>query len=473
MNKKVSKIFFILSIIASIVLAFMVVSNGILPGKYRMILIGILILFELLLFFLLKKSETGTLVGLIVLAVFSIIINSFASYYIYSSINAIEDINRKQNKEEINMSLVVLKDSKFKTIDDIKDELVKTGIEQDEKNIKDFEKVLAKDRDIDLNFEDSKTYIEAANELMDGNAQVILLNESYRGIINDQIEDFDEKTKVLDSFTEEVNVDDITKKVNENGSFNVYISGIDTYGALTRVSRSDVNLILTVNPTSRKMLITTVPRDSYVKIAGGGNDQKDKLTHAGVYGIDSSVKTLENLFNTDINYYARVNFSTFMQVIDVLNGVDVYNDQAFSSRGHDFPVGNIHLDGEKALVFARERYSLERGDLDRGRNQEKVLKAMIEKSLSPSILLNYNDFLDIMITSTDTNMTRDKIIELVNQQIDSGKSWQIDTIEVKGKGQMGLPSYAMPGSNLYMHVLDDDSVENVSKKIKTTLSEEK
>lgn len=473
MTKKIAKIFFILSIIASVVLGAMVVINGILPTKYRIIFLVILLLFELLLYFLLKKSETGTLVGLIVLAVFSIVINSFASYYIYSGVNAIDDINKKQKTEEINMSLVVLKDSPYKTIEDVKDELVKTAIDQDEKNIREYEKALSKKRDIDLNLEDSKTYIQAAQDLMDSKAEVILLNESYRAIINDQIEDFDEKTRVLDSVTEEVNVDDISKKVNENGSFNVYISGIDTYGALTRVSRSDVNLILTVNPKTHKMLITTVPRDSYVNIAGGGNDQKDKLTHAGVYGIDSSVKTIENLFDTDINYYARVNFSTFMQVIDVLDGVDVYNDQAFTRGAYDFPVGNIHLDGEKALIFARERYSLERGDLDRGRNQEKVLKAMIEKALSPSILINYNSFLDIMINSTDTNMSRDQVIKLINQQIDYGKSWQIDTTEVKGTGQMGLPSYAMPGSNLYMHVLNEDSVKEVSEKIEKTLSEDK
>jgi LCP family protein required for cell wall assembly len=469
MTKKIANIFFILSVVASIVLSVLIIVNGIFPIKYRSILIGLLVLFEILLFFLLKKSATGTLVALIVLSLFSILINSFASYYIFSGINAINDINKKQNTEEIKMSLVVLKNSKYNAINDIKDEVVKSAFEQDEKNIKDYESVLTEERNIVLKFEDSKTYVNAASELINGQAEVILLNESFRSIINEQIEDFDKKTRVLDSVTENIEVENIAKNVEENESFNVYISGIDTYGALTRVSRSDVNLIVSVNPNTHKMLITTIPRDSYVNIAGGGNNQKDKLTHAGVYGIESSVKTLENLFNIDINYYARVNFSTFIKLIDILNGVEVYNDQAFSRGPYDFPVGNIQLYGDKALTFARERYSLERGDLDRGTNQEKVLKAMIEKSLSPAILLNYNSFLDIMINSTDTNMTRDKIIELINKQIDSGKSWQIDTIEVTGKGQMGLPSYAMPGSDLYMHVLDEASVKEVSNKIKTIL----
>ncbi|MDD7305564.1 MAG: LCP family protein [Peptoniphilaceae bacterium] len=471
MTKKIAKILFLLSIIGCLILTTMIFINGILPRKYRILLLLVLILFEILLYFLLKKSTLYSLSGLILLAFFSILINSFASFYINSGVNALEDINKNQETEEINMSLVVMKNSKYKTLDDIKDELVKTGLTQDKKNIIEYGKSLEKEKNISLNLDDAKTYINSANLLVDRKTQVILLNESFRSAINDQIEDFNQKTRVIDSLTEEVNVDDISKNVAGDESFNVFISGIDTYGALTRVSRSDVNLILTINPRTHKMLITTVPRDSYVNIAGGGNNQKDKLTHAGIYGIESSVKTLENLFDIDINYYARVNFSTFMNLIDVLDGVDLNNDQAFSTATYDFPSGNIHLDGDKALAFARERYNLKRGDLDRGRNQEKVLKAMIEKSLSPAILLNYNSFLDIIINSTDTNMTRDKIIELINNQIDTGKKWKIDTTEVKGHGQMGLTSYAMPGSNLYMHVLDDKSINEVSKSIKNTLEE--
>lgn len=407
----------------------------------------------------------------IILAIFSIFGSSFASYYIYSGINAINNINKNQSTEEIEFSLVVLKESEYKDIKDIKDELIYTAIEKDSDNIENYKRELSKKNNINLNFKDSKSYVSAASSLINGGSKVILLNEAYRSIINDQIKDFDGKTRIIDSQTELVKLKDISKNVSDNSSFNVYISGIDTYGALTKVSRSDVNLIVSVNPKNHKMLITTIPRDSYVNIAGGGLNQKDKLTHAGLYGIESSVNTLENLFGIDINYYARVNFSTFMKVIDILDGVDIYNDQAFETEYYDFPLGNIHLDGENALVFVRERYHLNRGDLDRGKNQEKVLKAMIEKSLSPSMLLNYNDFLDILIQSTDTNIPKDKIIELINNQIDSGESWTIDTIEVTGKGQMGLESFAMPGANLYMHVLDEESVENVSNKIKDTVGE--
>lgn len=432
-------------------------------------LVVFLIIFELILYFLLKKNQAGTLVAFFILAIISVLINSFASYYIYSGVDALNEINKRQETEEIKFSLVVLEESKYESIGDIKDNPVETALDQDEENIEEFRKKLEDDKDLSLNLKDGQTYINSAHDLIDGKIDIILLNESYRSVINDEIEDFDKKTRILETITEEKKVDDISKKVEKNEPFNIYISGIDTYGALTRVSRSDVNLILSVNPQTGKMLITTIPRDSYVEIAGPGKNQKDKLTHAGIYGIESSVKTLENLFDVDINYYARVNFSTFMELIDVLDGVDVYNDQAFQRGGYDFPVGNIHLDGDKALVFARERYSLERGDLDRGRNQEKVLKAMIEKALSPSIIVNYKPFLNIMMSSTDTNMPKDKVIELVNDQIDTGQDWQIDTTEVKGQGQMGLPSYAMPGSNLYMHVLEEDSVKEVSENIKETL----
>ncbi|MCI5839021.1 MAG: LCP family protein [Peptoniphilaceae bacterium] len=470
MSKKIAKIFFVLSLIASLVLFVTIFVNGIFPQKYRLLLLVILILFEIILFMLLKKENKVAIILIIVISSFLILINSFASYYILQGVNVIESINENQKKEEKNFSLIVLKDSSYKNIDDVKNENIKVAINQDKENIKSYENLLSKEKNIKLNIENSKTYINAAKELMAKKANVILLNEAYRSIINDQIEGFDEKTRVIDILTEEIDAKDIRKKVDKDISFNVFISGIDTYGQLSKVSRSDVNLILTINPKTGKMLITTIPRDSYVKIAGGGQNQEDKLTHAGIYGIESSVKTLENLFDIDINYYARVNFSTFMQVIDVLDGVDVYNNQAFSTEIYDFPEGTIHLDGQKALAFARERYSLKRGDLDRGLNQEKVLKAIIEKSLSPSMLLNYNSFLDIVINSTDTNMQKDKIIELINGQIDSGKTWDIQTTEVTGVGQMGLKSFAMPDANLYMHVLDEKSINDVSKKIKNTIS---
>ncbi|MCC9732513.1 LCP family protein, partial [Streptococcus agalactiae] len=187
------------------------------------------------------------------------------------------------------------------------------------------------------------------------------------------------------------------------------ISGIDTFGSISTVSRSDVNIIMTVNTNTHKVLLTTTPRDAYVKIPDGGGNQYDKLTHAGLYGVETSMKTLENLYDINLDYYARINFSSFLKLIDLLGGVTVYNDQAFTSKhgNFDFPVGQVTLNSEQALGFVRERYSLQGGDNDRGRNQEKVIAAIINKLASSQSVTKLNSITSQLQTSVQTNMTID------------------------------------------------------------------
>ncbi len=260
-------------------------------------------------------------------------------------------------------------------------------------------------------------------------------------------------------------------EVEDGESFNVLISGIDQYGSLNQVSRSDVNIIMTVNPTTRNILLTTIPRDSYVAIGGGGNWGYDKLTHSGIYGIGSTVATLENLFDINIHYYMRVNFSSLIDMVDVLGGIEVYSPVAFNSGPYSFHEGMNSMDGKKALAFARERYSLSQGDLSRGRNQERIIEGMIQKAISPAILINYPNVMAVVMDSVQTNMPRAKITELINMQLAEGGSWQTSSTEVSGTGTYGLPSYAMPGWNLYMYQLNDGSVEDVRTKIMRMMNE--
>ncbi len=217
--------------------------------------------------------------------------------------------------------------------------------------------------------------------------------------------------------------------------------------------------------------MTTTPRDSYVPIADGGNNQKDKLTHAGIYGVDSSIHTLENLYGVDINYYVRLNFTSFLKLIDLLGGVDVYNDQEFTSRHgkFHFPVGNVHLDSEQALGFVRERYSLADGDRDRGRNQQKVIVAIIQKLTSTEALKNYSDIIQGLQDSLQTNMPIETMIDLINTQLESGGSYKVNSQDLKGTGRMGLPSYAMPDSNLYMMEIDDSSLATAKSAIQDVM----
>lgn len=258
---------------------------------------------------------------------------------------------------------------------------------------------------------------------------------------------------------------------NVGESFNVYISGVDVYGDLSRDSRSDVNIIATVNLATGKVLLTTVPRDTYLPIAGDGNNENDKLTHAGNYGVQSSIDTLENFLDIDITYYARVNFDSLVNLVDVIGGVEIENDQAFKSSlsGRYYEQGKVQLDGKAALDFVRERYTLKGGDNQRGRNQEKVLEAMIRKTLTPSVLLNFDGIMNTLNKSMVTNMSTNKIMDIVNMQIFSNKSFEIDSQEVKGEGTMDLPSYAMPDDQLYMFVPFEESVQEVKDTINQTL----
>lgn len=262
-------------------------------------------------------------------------------------------------------------------------------------------------------------------------------------------------------------------KPDSDEAFNIYISGNDVYGDLSKVSRSDVNLVLTVNTRTKKMLITTVPRDTYLPIQGGGGGYEDKLTHAGNYGVNASVKTLEDFLDTPIPYYARVNFTTMIKLVDVLGGIEVDNPETFKARvggGKTFSKGMIQLDGKDALAFSRERYNLDEGDIGRGKNHMRVLKAMLQKALSPALLTNYVQILAVATESTDTNIPTKTIIKWINTELEHPGRWEITTEDVQGTGSMGLKSHAMPGHRLYMMVPSEASVNQVKEAIQDTLN---
>ncbi len=260
--------------------------------------------------------------------------------------------------------------------------------------------------------------------------------------------------------------------VETNQSFNIFISGIDTYGDITTQSRSDVNIVATVNPLTHKILLTTAPRDSYVSIAEGGQDGMDKLTHAGIYGPTASMKTMARLLDTEIDAYVRINFTSFIESIDTLGGVTINNPVAFSSRGETFPAGEIHLNGAQALIYSRERKSLTGGDVDRGKNQQRVIQAIVDKMTSVRSFSGFEALLGMIGTSVDTNMSQSTIRGLINQQLASPSSWTTNSYTLTGRGSTGThSSYAMPRSALYMYILDEKSVSRASSQIADHMEE--
>lgn len=430
------------------------------------ILIAIFVLAVILL--VMKKAKLFTTFFLILFTLFT----SAGLYFVQSTVQVAEKLNKTASYSEIEMSVVVPKDSPIQDISQVTQ--LKAPNNNDAKNIQALLADLRDKKNIDIQTESVDSYQQAYEQLLANQSQAMVLNSAYTSLIELNDVEYASKIRTLYTFkiTKEVQVNtNKTTPVNAN-VVNVYISGIDTYGSISTVSRSDVNIIMTINMDTHKILLTTTPRDAYVQIPDGGGDQYDKLTHAGIYGVETSMKTLENLYNTDINYYARINFTSFMQLIDVLGGVEVYNDQAFVSLhgNYEFPVGNVSLNSEQALGFVRERYSLQSGDADRGRNQQKVISAIINKLTSIKSLANFTDIINSLQNSVQTNMSYETMMKLANSQLSSGNPFTVSSQAVTGTGSTGqLPSYAMPGAALYMLNLDQSSVDTAKQAIQNIM----
>ena len=447
-------------------LLFLIFRHNILAFRYLNVMtaaVVILVALASLLLIIYRKAEKFTIFFLTL----AILMSSVSFFALQQFVGFTSHINSTSNYSEYSMSVVVLKDSDVHNVTQL--DSVTGPTDTDNDNIQKLIADIKTSQSKELTVEQSTSYLAAYKSLISGEAKAIVLNSVFENIIESEYPDY--ASKISKIYTKKITKEVAAPKVSKNKSFNVYVSGIDTYGPISSVSRSDVNILMTVNQDSKKILLTTTPRDSYVPIADGGNNQKDKLTHAGIYGVDSSIHTLENLYGVDINYYVRLNFTSFLKLIDLLGGVDVYNDQEFTSRHgkFHFPVGNVHLDSEQALGFVRERYSLADGDRDRGRNQQKVIVAIIQKLTSTEALKNYSDIIQGLQDSLQTNMPIETMIDLINTQLESGGSYKVNSQDLKGTGRMGLPSYAMPDSNLYMMEIDDSSLATAKSAIQDVM----
>ena len=447
-------------------LLFLIFRHNILAFRYLNVItaaVVILVALASLLLIIYRKAEKFTIFFLTL----AILVSSVSFFALQQFVGFTSHINSTSNYSEYSMSVVVLKESDVHNVTQL--DSVTGPTDTDNENIQKLIADIKTSQSKELTVEQSTSYLAAYTSLVSGEAKAIVLNSVFENIIESEYPDYASKIRKI--YTKNITKEVAAPKVSKNKSFNVYVSGIDTYGPISSVSRSDVNILMTVNRDSKKILLTTTPRDSYVPIADGGNNQKDKLTHAGIYGVDSSIHTLENLYGVDINYYVRLNFTSFLKLIDLLGGVDVYNDQEFTSRHgkFHFPVGNVHLDSEQALGFVRERYSLADGDRDRGRNQQKVIVAIIQKLTSTEALKNYSDIIQGLQDSLQTNMPIETMMDLVNAQLESGGSYKVNSQDLKGTGRMGLPSYAMPDSNLYMMEIDDSSLATAKSAIQDVM----
>ncbi|WP_283241324.1 LCP family protein [Streptococcus suis] len=434
----------------------------------NLVLAGLAIFLGLVCLFLILRKRAKVVTAF--LLILGLVVSSVGLYGVQSIVNLSNKLNSNATYSEYEMSVLVPADSQVSDISQVTELLAPTGNDGD--NIQALLDNLSQTKNLSLTPTKTDSYLDAYQKMLAGESQAMVLNGVFADILSAEDPDFDTKVKKIYSFT-------LTKKVETavnqptGDVLNIYISGIDTYGPISTVSRSDVNIIMTINQATKQVLLTTTPRDSYVAIADGGQNQKDKLTHAGIYGVEASMHTLENLYDIDIHYYARVNFTSFLKLIDLVGGVDVVNDQAFTKGSHDFPVGTIHLDSEKALMFVRERYSLQGGDNDRGKNQEKVIAALIQKLSRPENLTNYQSIINNLQDSIQTNMSLETMMKLVNTQMESSGSYTVQSQALQGTGSTGLlPSYAMPGYQLYMMEVNPDSLNQMKAAMQAVMSGE-
>ena len=460
----------ILYAILALVLLFTMFNYNFLSFRFLNIIITIGLLVVLAISIFLQKTKKSPLVTTVELVIFSLV-SLVGIFGFKQMIDITNRMNQTAAFSEVEMSIVVPKESDIKDVSQLTSVQAPTKV--DKNNIETLMSALKKDKKVDVKVDDVASYQEAYDNLKSGKSKAMVLSGSYASLLESVDSNYASNLKTIYTYKIKKKNSNSAKQVDSK-VFNIYISGIDTYGSISTVSRSDVNIIMTVNMNTHKILLTTTPRDAYVKIPDGGADQYDKLTHAGIYGVETSEQTLENLYGIKIDYYARINFTSFLKLIDQLGGVTVHNDQAFTSLHgkFDFPVGDIQMNSEQALGFVRERYSLNGGDNDRGKNQEKVISAIVNKLASLNSVSNFTSIVNNLQDSVQTNMSLDTINALANTQLDSGSKFTVTSQAVTGTGSTGqLTSYAMPNSSLYMMKLDDSSVESASQAIKNLMEE--
>lgn len=447
------------------------VTMNVVPMKYAIPLVIVLLLVAVGLTYLQlgkRMNKVNKMLGKILIIILSVIL-CVGNWYIFKTSSAFRRMTGATTDTSV-VSVVVLKDSSFKVIEDLANKDIAT-ITLGDMEIQN-EALAELSKDIDINQKKYDSFNKLGDALYDGGVDAILLNESTRGSFEDKYPKFDSETRIVKQYTFTKEAEDLSKNVNvTEEAFNIYITGIDTYGTIATVSRSDVNMIATVHPKTRQVLLTSIPRDYYVPQTCQGN-QNDKLTHTGIFGVSCTINTAEQFLNVDINYYARVNFSSLVNIVDSLGGVSVDSPVSFTTRHGRYAinVGENYMDGDKALGFVRERYSLAGGDRDRGKNQMRVLTAIIQKAASPAIVTNYASMMDAVGGSFQTNMSQGEMNSLIKMQLGDMGGWNIKQYSLNGVGETNWSP--ANGFNSYVMVPDQATVQTANALINKVINGE-
>ncbi len=442
---------------------------NILPDVYFTIVFVILgiITFVIDFFLLLRfKNKLFRFLKYVFLLITIILIGCY-SYGIYSlnkTLNLFDNI-MMISKEVSNYYIVVLSSSKYKETSDLDGHSVSYYFNTDKKVLDSIK--------MDLDYSIENDLIKMKDKLINGDVDAIIVSDIVLNRYEEDDEEFSSKIRVLETISISSEIEDITKKVTmKNTPFSVLISGIDTYGDINITSRNDVNIVATVNPNTNEILLTSIPRDYYVQLHGT-TGPKDKLTHASYYGINMAVQTIEDILDIDINYYVKVNFTTVVELVDEVGGVEINSDRYLYLDGCNVRKGINTLNGKCALAYARERKSYEDGDRHRGRNQQDIITAIFKKLTSgTTIITEYNNIIDVLNGKFATNMDMNDVSEFIKYEVGDLGSYTIKSIQLDGYGSSG-ETYSYPGQDLWIMIPYEDTITNAKTLIGKMLKNEK
>lgn len=452
-KKRFYHIFNLLLVLLTIITLFMIYNTNILNITYFTVIIIILILVNLAIIGGINhKNIFALLLGIIIF-----VLEGIVNFYLFKTNNFLDKIN---NKTEIEVYRVVTLTSAAKDLEDIGNIGILTNGDDG------YKKAVDNITDTIPNttaFTDTSALTVA---LLAEKIPAILLDASTDVVLRENDEAYNASTKYIYEYEVKIktNVNASSKNILKE-TFSIYISGVDTYNKIATKTRSDVNIVLTVNPVTKKIVMTHIPRDYYVTLAG--INSKDKLTHASLYGIDTAMKTVEDLLDTKIDYYVRLNFTSLVKIVDLLGGLDVNSKYSFETGIYDdkmtktykFKQGLNHLDGDMALAFVRERHSFANGDITRGENQMIVLTALINKVISPKILTNYTKLLDSLDDAMITNMTKKEITDYIKKEISKPSSYDITSVSLNGTSAKEY-TYSYKANKLYVMVPNEEDISN-------------
>ncbi len=468
----------VVQLVAALILGSKLLEMNVLPVMYIVIAGVIVFVFNVIAYFCGNRWWSALI--MLVLSVILTAVIIYAIIAVHKVDDTVQQVTDNPNEVVTQMTILVLKDSEVAHVTDLSQYTV--GYVNDE----DYEyaqKLLdeIKESTGDINMYEFRDRLSMVKALYSKTINAIVINEAYIEMLAELEEYKNIKTDTksvyssdikgyIDLVPEEESKEEVKEHVTNLDAFVVYFSGIDRFGHVSARSRSDVNILAVINTKTKHIQLINTPRDYFVPFPVT-NGVKDKLTHAGLYGINNSIGTLNALYGINIDFYVRMNFSGFENIIDALGGIDVYSEYDFTVEPiKHYVKGMNHLSGIEALAFARERHAFAAGDFQRGRNQMAVIKAMINKVSSKEMLYNYAEVLDSIADSFQTNMTSEDIYSLVKIMLADSREWVIEDFTVTGNGSTQI-TYSMPGQPVYVLVPDYSTVEAAKSKIQSVLQE--